>query len=366
MGIAEKVNPGFAYFDKPWLLALFVAPLTLAGGVGLLLFFQTSCTSVCALEERDAYTLTRINEAINLYRDIVQPPCNDRDCSFSTFKADFCIYSGRRLTIRDTAVGSEEISEDLCQMGSDDNFITAGYGPQRYKHNNGGIVDASGLHWCDGSWERENGFYTTRNPTPPGCGRSIDGTTVTDPVTGRYLSGNSVTFNLHYHYRRETCKAICPSFFEAFSDANANLKYVELIMTAIIALILIPAGIVKARPGNDKDATIGSVIRSTDGMMVSPSLAPTPASSKYSTARASQLMLTKSLWNVWAHRSIFSSSRIKFASSSATPEWTRRHRRPRRKRRTTRRPRPCRRPARRRPLPRWSSPRRHRSRCRWP
>jgi hypothetical protein len=46
------------------------------------------------------------------------------------------------------------------------------------------------------------------------------------------VSGNSMTFNLHYHYRRETCKAICPSFFEAFSDANANLKYVELIMTA--------------------------------------------------------------------------------------------------------------------------------------
>ena len=134
---------------------------------------------------------------------------------------------------------------------------------------------------------------------------------MTDPVTGVYLSGNSMTFNLHYHYRRETCKAICPSFFEAFSDANANLKYVELIMTAIIALILIPAGIVKARPGNDKDATIGSVIRSTDGMMVSPSLAPVPASSTYATAHASHELVLRACCGTCGRRSIFSSSRIK-------------------------------------------------------
>jgi hypothetical protein len=363
MGIAEKVNPGFAYFDKPWLLALFVAPLTLAGGVGLLLFFQTSCTSVCALEERDAYTLTRINEAITLWRDITKPPCNERDCSFASFEADFCIYSGRNFILRDTACASsacgvaQEISEGICQIASDKVMFKAGYGPQQYKHpKSGGSVDVSGFHWCDGSWERENGFYTTRSPTPPWCGRSIDGTTVTDPVTGVYLSGNSLTFNLHYHYRRETCKAICPSFFEAFSDANANLKYVELIMTAIIALILIPAGIVKARPGNDKDATIGSVIRSTDGMMVSPSLAPVPASSTYATAHASHELVLRACCGTCGRRSIFSSSRIKFASSSAMPEWTRRRRRPRRKRRTTRRPRPCRRPTRRRQLRRWSSP----------
>ena len=33
MSLAEKVNPAFAYFDKPWLLAGFVLPLTIAGAV---------------------------------------------------------------------------------------------------------------------------------------------------------------------------------------------------------------------------------------------------------------------------------------------------------------------------------------------
>ena len=275
MGIAEKINPGFAYFDKPWLLALFVAPLTLAGGVGLLLFFQTSCTTVCTLDESDAYTLTRINEAITLWRDIIKPPCNERDCSFASFEADFCIHSARNFIIRNTAVG-QEISEGICQMASDEKMAGAGYGEQQYEHpDSGGSVSVSGFHWCDGDWERENGFYTTRNPTPPGCGSSIDGTTVTDPVTGEYVSGNSVTFNLHYHYRRETCNAVCPTVFEAFSDANANLKYIELIVTAIIALILVPTGIIKAKSEVfKKDATVGSVIRSADGMMVRRTSAP--------------------------------------------------------------------------------------------
>ena len=31
MGLAEKINPGFAYFDKPWLFGLLVGPLMLLG-----------------------------------------------------------------------------------------------------------------------------------------------------------------------------------------------------------------------------------------------------------------------------------------------------------------------------------------------
>ena len=353
MGIAEKINPGFAYFDKPWLLALFVAPLTLAGGVGLLLFFQTSCTTVCTLDESDAYTLTRINEAITLWRDIIKPPCNERDCSFASFEADFCIHSARNFIIRNTAVG-QEISEGICQMASDEKMAGAGYGEQQYEHpDSGGSVSVSGFHWCDGDWERENGFYTTRNPTPPGCGSSIDGTTVTDPVTGEYVSGNSVTFNLHYHYRRETCNAVCPTVFEAFSDANANLKYIELIVTAIIALILVPTGIIKAKSEVfKKDATVGSVIRSADGMMVRRTSAPPhrvrprpspPRIECLTTHLPTEPALT--LACVWC-RSTFSSSRRQSTSSSVAPVWTRR----RRRRRPPRRP-PPRRSRRRQSIP---------------
>ena len=50
MGLAEKVNPGFAYFDKPWLLAILILPLTLAGTGGVFYTLYDSGTTTCTVE----------------------------------------------------------------------------------------------------------------------------------------------------------------------------------------------------------------------------------------------------------------------------------------------------------------------------
>ena len=271
---ARFINPGFAFFDKPWLFALLVFNLTLAGGITLFAIFANSCKVVCDMDQKCMATLTHVNMFFDLWGDFVKPPCDEVECAFESFQADFCIMSGRRLAYN---VNNKEIYDDICMLP--DNEILRHYFPakdevlEKARHpivGTGGKVVTSALQWCEGEhWERERKFYEEMNP--PSCGNSVADDYEMDEKTGRQIGGTWVPWMVHYCYHTKTCKKTCPTTLEAISDANANLKYVELVMTLIVALILIPTGCVRAKsPIYKQDASISSVLRSADGMMVPP------------------------------------------------------------------------------------------------
>ena len=99
------------------------------------------------------------------------------------------------------------------------------------------------------------------------CGVAYDGTQIFDENFVQ-VGGTVLPFSLKYQYWRET---VCPSPWRAFSSARALVAELELVVTALIALLFIPTGIVKARSAlHKKDATVSAVIKSADGMMVRP------------------------------------------------------------------------------------------------
>ena len=140
----------------------------------------------------------------------------------------------------------------------------------QYLDKTGGNVKTSAMEWCPGGdYEREQKFY--KRDQAWWCGFSTTGDFEWDGQSARQSAGRSVPFILSYKYYVQTCYKTCPTTLEALSDANANLKYVELVMTLLVALILIPTGCVRAKsPIYKQDASISSVMRSADGMMVPP------------------------------------------------------------------------------------------------
>ena len=94
---ARFINPGFAFFDKPWLFALLVFNLTLAGGITLFAIFADSCKVVCNMDQKCMESLTHVNYFFDLWGHYVDPPCDEEQCEFEYFEADFCIMAGRRL-----------------------------------------------------------------------------------------------------------------------------------------------------------------------------------------------------------------------------------------------------------------------------
>ena len=274
---ARFINPGFAFFDKPWLFAVLVFNLTLAGGIMLFAIFASTCSTVCSIDEKEMYGTTNGPQLFTLYEQYVTPPCDEAKCRFESFEAKFCIRNGRDLLWDEH---NREVFEGVCKLPSDEMMRTV-FPARRYRlekaqylDGSGGNVETSALEWCPGNYESEQKWY--KRDQAWWCGAStIPGDYVADEY-GRQVEGRTVPFNLAFHYSVKTCYKTCPTALEALSDANANLKYVELVMTLLVALILIPTGCVKAKsPIYKEDASISSVMRSADGMMVPPR-APRP------------------------------------------------------------------------------------------
>ena len=266
---ARFINPGFAFFDKPWLFALLVFNLTLAGGITLFAIFASTCSTICSFDGKWVSTVTNGYDLAGLFEQYITPPYDEK---FDYFEANFCLAVGRDFL---WDANNVELFEGVCRLHPDhvwrEIFPARNYRLEeaKYLDGTGGNVKTSPMEWCPGSYEAEQQWY---NQDTFWCGASTTGDFKWDESNPtRQRAGRSVPFRLGFQYSVKTCYKTCPTTLEALSDANANLKYVELVMTLIVALILIPTGCVRAKsPIYKQDASISSVLRSADGMMVPP------------------------------------------------------------------------------------------------
>ena len=173
----QKINPGFGYFDKPWLLGLFVGSLTLSGFIGLYLAFQLDCNELCTKEGQIVERTMRQSEVLEMYHQIITPACESsretNGCTFTSFKADVCIMYGRapytfvdpkEKYYSELPVTMREIRENICAIAPDDHILSVSkwnaarkgtHMNNRHPSRPQGTIDVPGMHWCEGAWEQE-------------------------------------------------------------------------------------------------------------------------------------------------------------------------------------------------------------------
>jgi hypothetical protein len=152
MGIAEKVNPGFAYFNKPWLFALFVAPLTFGGVTGIFVSLLNDCTTTCIYDGKTESIVANWPQIGELYDQIKNPPImsaanrlNRPPRTTVTYESTFCVSYGREQ--RTTIEGGPYDGEIL-------DFVCALPSPDQFESWPGEVT------WCDDeNWEGESGLY---------------------------------------------------------------------------------------------------------------------------------------------------------------------------------------------------------------
>lgn len=269
MGLAAKVNPGFANFDKPARLAVPIFILTL-GGFG---FIAYNLSRQCQFVGGSKSATIRFNLIPMLYWEFQREVYENSGSS-----QRFCIRGGMETV---PTASNNEMASQVCELPTAEQFRTAGMSD---------VTDCT-PYWPEspiGNWGRD------LSPCARGLGPATDGTTTAtagSPFTCpqrcglahgsdinapsanartshynekfEYVAGMTKTFFMDYY----TEYSVCPQPLEYVGQALAYVVYVELLLTAIIGGLLITCGAVKARPGVAKeDASLMRVLKSAEGV----------------------------------------------------------------------------------------------------
>ena len=109
------------------------------------------------------------------------------------------------------------------------------------------------ITWCEGSWDREKGFYDS-DPNTKTCGRLSGGNAET-----------SVPFQAHLDYSTTTSQSICPGGFAALGETLAYVPYFQMVATFLVCGIAIKAGIAKPQAPSAK---FGRLFSSSEQLII--------------------------------------------------------------------------------------------------
>ena len=224
MGLAEKVNPGFAYFDKPWLLAILILPLTLAGTGGVFYTLYDSGTTTCTVEGAYETKTGNMDQQIEFYNQVMVTPkvlsgtnvalrlaADPR--SKVEYTATYCVDFAREpiAMVGSMQNGRYEIQDMVCRFPSPQQLQAAGYE----------------MKWCPGQWESESTMYETTHKSAERCGGAWGGKTKFKDNL-EVLSGPSKPFSVQATWEARTCTTTYPTAGDSLGQTLGYTLYIEM------------------------------------------------------------------------------------------------------------------------------------------
>ena len=224
MGLAEKVNPGFAYFDKPWLLAILVLPLSIAGTGGVFYSLYHSETKVCTADGAYETKMGNMDQHIEFYNQVMVTPKvlskTNVDLRLAAdprskveYTATFCVDYAREpvALVGSQQNGQYEIRDAVCRFPSEQELQAAGYQ----------------MKWCPGQWEGESTMYETTHKFAERCGGAWNGQTKFKDNL-EVLSGPSKPFLLTVTWEARTCTTTYPTAGSSLGQTLGYTLYIEV------------------------------------------------------------------------------------------------------------------------------------------
>ena len=222
--IIRSVNPRFHFYDRPLLLALLVASLTILTTVGIFAYLMTGCARS---RVRDMSTQTGITAEHDIFFT-EKRSVEGRDATTWT-SVELCLQAAR-----ETISLPHPSYETTLQSPRLNGYVHCLLGPTE--------MSQFGLTWCGGAAQRDREAAEcarinrmTGKMTCRQCGdRQGDGTT-------NVPSGFEIPYMLAL--KTSITRTICPDPWQSVGAALGYAVYVELLLTLVFVVLLKACGV---------------------------------------------------------------------------------------------------------------------------
>jgi len=244
----KSVNVRLVNYTHSTVMAAFIAFGTLVGFVVLLVAMMTACPVESTKIEKTVYNGGVLDMHMDFINKIVNPDNLAELQKQKNFKrtVDICIIRAAinvaikqdSKTFSGDAENNGETSEvymnhkQICRLPSDEEFQASAVSQPLMAN----------LKWCEGMYKKNNpmhndaifcddSFYTDKYGT---IGRD---------------------FTVHFTYKIEESKEVCPTFTSALGSGLAYISYLEMTATLLVGFLLIKLGV--AKPLNERASLMG-------------------------------------------------------------------------------------------------------------